>query len=334
MNLRRIDEVQLKKAVANPKAVVDKDLKKKLMAMIELGFDLKKIKQYFEDNKDAWQDIDLKKIKVYYFTKETNDRFFATRFGNDIVSLFAKVDKQSKAKDIISSITDTGIQKILLRHLEANDNDVQKAFSAEGVEQMNRNIVELNNGKPHKPIYKVRKYEQADKFAVGVKGNKDSKFVEAAKGTNLFFAVYQKETVDSTTGDIIKKRIFDTIPLKTVIDRQKNMQTVAPEEKDGAKLLFVLSPNDLVYLPTEEEISSGIINQPLERDRIYKMVSSSGNQCFYIKYNVASSIVDKFEFSPLNKMERALTGEMIKEICVPIKVDRLGNVIEINNQAL
>lgn len=334
VNLRRIDEVQLKKAVANPKAVVDKDLKKKLMAMIEFGFDLKKIKQYFEDNKDAWQDINLKKIKVYYFTKETDDRFFATRFGNDIVSLFAKVDKQSKAKDIISSITDTGIQKILLRHLEANDNDVQKAFSAEGVEQMNRNIVELNNGKPHKPIYKVRKYEQADKFAVGVKGNKGSKFVEAAKGTNLFFAVYQKEMVDSTTGDIIKKRIFDTIPLKTVIDRQKNMQTVAPEEKDGAKLLFVLSPNDLVYLPTDEEISSGIINQPLGRDRIYKMVSSSGNQCFYIKYNVASSIVDKFEFSPLNKMERALTGEMIKEICVPIKVDRLGNVIEINNQAL
>ena len=199
---------------------------------------------------------------------------------------------------------------------------------------MNRNITVLNQGKWHQPIYKVRIYEKADKFAVGVKGNKGSKFVEAAKGTNLFFAVYQKEMVDSTTGDIIKKRIFDTIPLKTVIDRQKNMQTVAPEEKDGAKLLFVLSPNDLVYLPTDEEISSGIINQPLERDRIYKMVSSSGNQCFYIKYNVASSIVDKFEFSPLNKMERALTGEMIKEICVPIKVDRLGNVIEINNQAL
>lgn len=334
VNLRRIDEVQLKYAVANPKTVVDKDLKKKLMAMMELGFDLKKIKQYFEDNRDAWQDINLKKIKVYYFTKETNDRFFATRFGNDIVSLFAKVDKQSKAKDIISSITDIGIQKILLRHLEASDNDVQKAFSAEGVEQMNRNIVELNNGKPHKPIYKVRKYEQADKFAVGVKGNKGSKFVEAAKGTNLFFAVYQKETVDSTTGEIIKKRIFDTIPLKTVIDRQKNMQTVAPEEKDGAKLLFVLSPNDLVYLPTDEEISSGIINQPLGRDRIYKMVSCTGTECYFIPFTVAIPIVDKIEYFSLNKIGRALTGEMIKEICVPIKVDRLGNVIEINNQAL
>ena len=43
-------------------------------------------------------------------------------------------------------------------------------------------------------------------------------------------------------------------------------------------------------------------------------------------WNVASAIVDKYEFSSLNKMERAVTGEMIKEICLPLDVDRLGNV--------
>ena len=59
---------------------------------------------------------------------------------------------------------------------------------------------------------------------------------------------------------------------------------------------------------------------------IYKMVSSSGNQCFFIKSSVATSIWDKREYSSLNKMERAITEEMIKEICVPIKIDRLGNV--------
>lgn len=48
----------------------------------------------------------------------------------------------------------------------------------------------------------------------------------------------------------------------------------------------------------------------------------------FIKHIVANVLVDKFEFSPLNKMERALTGEMIKMICMPIKVDRLGNVLE------
>ena len=32
------------------------------------------------------------------------------------------------------------------------------------------------------------------------------------------------------------------------------------------------------------------------------------------------------EYSPLNKMERSITGIMIKEICIKLKVDRLGNI--------
>lgn len=47
---------------------------------------------------------------------------------------------------------------------------------------------------------------------------------------------------------------------------------------------------------------------------------------FFVKGTISNSIVDKVEFSPLNKMERAITGEMIKETCIPIKVDRLGNI--------
>lgn len=334
VNLRRIKEVPLKDAVANPKAVVDKDLKKKLRAMIKLGYDLKRIRQYFEDNKDAWQDLNFKKIKVYYFTRETNDRYFATRFGNDLVTMFSKITKTADAEKQIERITDTGIQKILKHHLEANGGDCQRAFSADGIDEMNRNITQLNGGKPHKPVYKVRIYEKADKFAIGTKGNKADKFVEAAKGTNLFFAVYQKEETDSKTGETIMKRVFDTIPLKTVIDRLKNRQTPAPEEKDGAKLLFVLSPNDLVYLPTEDEVKDGTIKRPLDKRRIYKMVSCTGTRLYGIPYNIASSIIDKYEFTTLNKVEFTDTKESIKEICIPIKVDRLGNIIEINNEKI
>ena len=334
VNLRRIKEVPLKDAVANPKAVVDKDLKKKLRAMIKLGYDLKRIRQYFEDNKDAWQDLNFKKIKVYYFTRETNDRYFATRFGNDLVTIFSKITKTADAEKQIERITDTGIQKILKHHLEANGGDCQRAFSADGIDEMNRNITQLNGGKPHKPVYKVRIYEKADKFAIGTKGNKADKFVEAAKGTNLFFAVYQKEETDSKTGETIMKRVFDTIPLKTVIDRLKNRQTPAPEEKDGAKLLFVLSPNDLVYLPTEDEVKDGTIKRPLDKRRIYKMVSCTGTRLYGIPYNIASSIIDKYEFTTLNKVEFTDTKESIKETCIPIKVDRLGNIIEINNEKI
>ena len=34
--------------------------------------------------------------------------------------------------------------------------------------------------------------------------------------------------------------------------------------------------------------------------------------------------------SPKSKNERAITGEMIKEIGIPLKVDRLGNIVEVN----
>ena len=192
---------------------------------------------------------------------------------------------------------------------------------------MNNNILLLNNNKKHQPIYKVRIYEKAEKFPVGTTGNKSSKFVEAAKGTNLFFAIYETEKTDNATGDIIKKRSFATIPLNVVIDRLKQGLSPAPSNEEGIEPKYILSPNDLVYVPTPEELENGIITDISNCDRLYKMVSCTGNQCFFIKGSTASSIIDKYEFSSMNKMERAITGEMIKEICIPVKVDRLGNII-------
>ena len=316
VNLRKIKTVSLNEAMKNPSRIVEKEFKFKIQSLLKEGYDVKKIKKYFEDNKEVWQDINLSKIAVYYFTKETKDRFFATR---------KPLDTSFSKKKIEESVTDTGIQKILLRHLELKDGNPDFAFSADGIDEMNRNIVELNGGKYHQPVYKVRVYEKADKFAVGQKGNKSSKFVEAAKGTNLYFAIYETKIIDEQTGNVLKKRSYATIPLNIVIDRLKQGLTPVPANEDGDEPKFVLSPNDLVYVPTLEEISRGKI-EAIDKKRIYKMVSSSGNQCFFIQSSVASSIIDKSEFSALNKMERSITGEMIKEVCLPIKVDRLGKI--------
>ena len=293
-----------------------------MLSLLDEGADIKKIKKYFEENKDTWHDIKLSKIKVYYFTKDTNERFFATR---------KPLDTSFDKKKIENSVTDSGIQQILLRHLELKDNNPDIAFSPDGIDEMNRNLIQLNNGKKHQPIIKVRVYEKAEKFPVGEIGNKSSKFAEAAKGTNLFFAIYESETVDEKTNAITKKRTYATIPLNVAIERQKQGLTAAPEDENGNKPIFVLSPNDLVYLPTKDELANGIIAQPIDKNRIYKMVSSSGYQCFFIKHTVAAPIFDKFEFSVANKMERALTNEMIKEICVPLKVNRLGSILRVGN---
>ena len=308
VNLRKETTIGLKEAINNPARIIDKDFKKKLRELISKGYNEKLIKKYFDENNETWQEVNLKKIPAYYFTKDTKDRYFASR---------NPLDESFDKKKIENKITDTGIRTILLRHLEVEGGNPKVAFSPEGLERMNKNIESLNGGKKHKPIYKVREYEKAEKFAVGMNGNKASKFVEAAKGTNLFFAVY----------DNGKKRSFATVPLNDVIRLQKEGLPSAPANEEGLLPKFVLSPNDLVYVPTEDELRSGLLPENPAPERIYKMVSCTGNQCFFIHFSVSGVLCDKKEFSSLNKMERAISGEMIKEICIPLKVNRLGKIM-------
>lgn len=216
----------------------------------------------------------------------------------------------------IEAITDTGIQKILINYLKTKNNDPDIAFSPEGIEEMNQNIRSYNEGKLHQPILKVRVFEQGSKFQLGETANKTKKYVEAAKGTNLFFAIYLDKS---------GKRSFETIALNLVIERQKQGLSSVPEiNEKGHQLLFSLSPNDLVYVPTEEEIIEE--TALLDNKRIYKVVSFSGPQLFFIRQDIAIPIINKTEFSTLNKMERSIDGLMIKDFCIKLKVDRLGNI--------
>lgn len=316
INLRKVKSVSLSDAIKVPERILNKRIKEKITELKNNKVDAKNIKKYIEEYHIGGYGIDTSKIDIFYFTKETKERFFATRKSLD--SSF----NQAKIED---SIADSGIQKILLAHLKSKNGDAEQAFSPDGIDEMNKNIVELNNGKFHQPILKVRVYEKADKFAVGQKGNKKVKFVEAAKGTNLFFAVFEKDG----------KRSYLTIPLNVMIDCQKkygnqwkqNIESYLKEkdlvEKD-VQLLFILSPNDLVYLPTENELKKGITNP--DKDQIYKFVSCTSNEAHFIPSFVANPIVQTTELGSNNKAQRAWNNKMIKEICIPIEVDRLGNI--------
>lgn len=359
VNLRFKKTVSLNDALKNPKSIVEKELKKKVIELLADGKNAKAIKKYFEENKEIWTEVNSSKIEVYYFSQEIKNKhgevkehYFATR---------KSLDTSFDEKKIKSSITDTGIQKILLAHLTAKNNDPQLAFSPDGIDEMNRNIQKLNNGKNHQPISKVRVYEKADKFAIGVKGNKSKKFVEAAKGTNLFFAIYESISINPNNGEQRKTRSYATIPLNMVIDCQKEfgknwkdkLDSLLKEKEivaDNAHLLFMLSPNDLVYLPTEEQIKNGI--EVFDRTRIYKFVDPNSNKGNFVPYAVSNvifsinfkdqkdrklsySIQDEFGVgSQGSKNPRAITGEMIKETCIPLKVDRLGNIVEVNGVKL
>ncbi len=331
VSLRKIKNgVSLSNAIDNPEMIVDKSLRKKIKQLIEEKNDKKKIQTFFKNIENKWNDKDVSKVDVYYF-------------DNDNVASRTKLNESFTSKFIKESVTDTGIQKILLNHLEKYNETFgskitehpELAFSSDGIDDLNKNIITLNNGTFHHTIQKVRTYEaKGNKFNVGITGNKKDKFVEAAKGTNLFFAIYKDEK---------GKRNYETIPLNIVIENQKQgaLQNIKPEfcsvptknEKED-NLLFHLSPNDLVYVPTNEEFENPNLvdfkNLTKEQiNRIYKIVSFTSYQVFFIKNEVANTIVNKVEYSALNKMERGINGEMIKDICWKIKTDRLGNILNV-----
>lgn len=318
VTLQQKKTIRLSAALEDWQSIVDKELKNAIKTLIlQYGkYDAKTILKYFKDREYILGSKHISNVEVYYY--ETDNA--ASR-----VLLDDSFDSKK-----IASVTDSGIKKILSRHLsnyneEKNGKTIEHpglAFSADGLDALNSNLIVLNGGKPHKPIKRVRTYEaMGSKFAVGTNGNKKSKYVEAAKGTNLFFAIYQSEE---------GKRSYTSVPLNEVIERQKNGLPPVPEiSENGAKLLFWLSPNDLVYVPTQEEIDNAInLSEATQKtDRIYKMVSCSETSCFFIPQFVASPIIQTTELGSKNKAEKTWSGQMIKACCVKLKIDRLGNIV-------
>ncbi len=360
VQLRKKKTVSLNAALDNVSDIADKNLRKEIQSMQAKGLDKKKINKHFKDADNLWNGQDISRVEFYYWEKDN----VASR-----VSLNDTFDEKR-----IETITDTGIQRILLSHLNNYKGRLDEkgkeiaapllAFSPEGIEEMNKNIITLNNGKSHQPILKVRTYEpKGNKFNVGQTGNKKKKYVEAAKGTNLFFAIYQ-----DTNG----KRNYETISLNIVIERQKQgLSSVPLENEKGDKLLFHLSPNDLVYVPTEDELAnqSKIDFTNLSKEqvkRIYKFTDGSGVMANFIPATIAEVIFnmnekkqkeknikfliknggevdsdsegkDKYLQNEVgvgsqgSKKERAFTGEMMKESCIKLKVYRLGNIMTANH---
>lgn len=308
ISLQKCKQVKLSVALEQWQNIADKELRKEIANLIKLyhKFDKKLFIKYFKDRDYKLNGRDISNVRIYYYT--------GTCGKESVTATRVAIDESFDTKKI-ESISDSGIQKIMLAHLkkyndEKGNSHPEVAFSPKGIVDMNQNIKELNGGKEHKPIYKVRKTKTLGmKFAIGEVGNKNQKFVETDKGTNLFFAIYVNEEGE---------RSFESIPLNIAIERLKNHLKVAEEIKeDGRKLLFTLSPNDLVYLPDAKDGKN-----------IYKMVSCYGNRVFFIPETWATPINNGYELGSLNKVEMSLEGINIKQECEKIEVDRLGRIIK------
>ena len=95
----------------------------------------------------------------------------------------------------------------------------------------------------------------------------------------------------------------------------------------------------MVYVPSSSEISNKQINYPLDKSRIFAVNDFSGNTIYFRPQSHAKALDDKevdmrYDYNK-NKIVGSYSdktanfdGMQIKEICIPIKVDRLGNIIK------
>ncbi len=318
VTLQETETVKLAVALETPLQIADRSLRKKIYELQKLygTNDPKQIHAWFKGRKFIWNDRNVSKVERY----RMNDQYVAIR---------EPLDTGFTQKEI-EAVTDSGIRKILTTHLDSHGGDPQAAFSQAGIAEMNRNIRTLNDGQPRAPVFKVRVKSALGKmYPVGDTGNKKQGYVKAAKDTNLYFGVYVSEA---------GKRSYETVGLNVVVERLKQGETPVPEFRLNGdkeeKLLFWLSPNDLVYLPTLEERENphlvDLVHLSKEQNmRIYKMVSCTENRCFFIPAAVAVPIVDKKEYNVLNKIEISPEGMSIKDVCWKLRVDRLGTIVSI-----
>ena len=253
------------------------------------------------------------------------------------------------------------------------------AFTPEAIEEMNKpeNIQKLNDGKNHKPIKKVTTYTGFGKQRALNEEDKESvkskQFVVNDAGSNLYLGFYEGFVKDKNGNEIrdeqgrkIKERKFQDIGLIDLIESLKQdkenrinplSDKVYDDKGNNYNWIFTLSPLDLVYVPTEEEIESpsqvDFNNLTKEQvDRIYKFVDGATGYANFIPFSFSKTI----KFENLKSNETTYNGEitlitkkdkqqrvlqkfhssisddvMIKDVCWKLKVDRLGNISKAGN---
>ncbi len=334
---KRKNLVSLNNVLEKWELIIDKKIKSIIKEKSKFyKSDLKLLKKYFKENPIELDNNKIDKIEIYETVEATASR----------IALSEKFTRKH-----LESITDSGIQSILENHIENYLDDKGKerfdlAFNSDGIDELNKNIVSLNDGKQHQPIYKVRIYEVGNRFNVGETGNKKYKFVEAAKGTNLFFAIYWNSEK--------QKRVYETVPLNEVIEHQKWRASLPKEEmkntplipvkEENGQFLFSLSPNDLVYIPNDEEIENpSLVNfenlTNKQVSNIYKMEKASGVECYFIRNDISVLIKQydaKTKFGELgsqNKYQTTMCIDNFKiiERCWKLKTNRLGKITNVIN---
>lgn len=278
----------------------------------------------------------------------------AAKYYDDIVTDAQKELVKKYESTGESDGTDVKID-VYVRNINTEDGQImhnpQIAFSADGIKDLNDCIVDLNNGKKHKPIYKIQMIQAlGKKFSISsinkdtnentpTETVKDKQLVISDAGSNNFCGFYKSENGGTK---IFVPTLRDYI--KTVKASENLFPSTTVWGNEEYKLKFVLSPLDLVYMPTEDEIINDYLSNEIDFSRIFVVNDFEGEKIYFRPYNIAQEIgeheIDLQKDSSGNLqgsriLKTANCGNRkIRDYCIPIKVDRLGNIIELNGKKI
>lgn len=271
---------------------------------LDSSFDHKKI------NKIPYSHSSIIPVKIH----EHLLKYHAKKTGLELVTVFndnLNINEKKEREKLESIIKESA----------------KEAFSNEGLEILAKEI-----GTPIKKVTIVEEKSSENKFG--------KQYVEVDAGAMSYFVMYENR--------ITKERKYlepsPSIPTHKAIERltDKTKQGIA-DEKEGYNLI-ILSPGDLVYVPTIEEskkIKQGSdIKEVIEwnnkkkvSDRIYSVTRFSKKQCYFLKSTISDLIIPYDsekkigEYGSQNYSERSDDDIKIVEVCIKLNVNRLGNII-------
>ncbi len=251
-------------------------------------------------------------------------------------------EKQKELKKQNPNLSDDEIKQMLPDEERSTlVNPIPEPFKGEGLESLAI--------KAGKPIIKVTIYEKKDSSSKFGKH-----YVEVDAGSNVYFVIYENQKTKERSG-------FESIATHKAIEKIIKGKPIA-EDKEGFDTI-ILSPGDLVYVPTSKEIEKIKLGESVDgaidwsdkchiSGSIYKMIDTTQGKCLFVPYRISTSIIDDVEIGSSNKSARAWNGHvqylpnskgkltredsgtMIKDVCIKLKVDRLGNIKPFSNKKL
>ncbi|MDD2965351.1 MAG: type II CRISPR RNA-guided endonuclease Cas9 [Bacteroidales bacterium] len=259
-------------------------------------------------------------------------------FGKSMAEVTVWKRYYSKTRSIDTNLTlkqveliiDPVIKKELKELLKQFGNDPKKAFTTD--------ILLGWNSARKLPVYTVKC--RMDEAEVGSSEGRTLlttnplknfiKFVE--KGDN--YALIVEENMENNKRSFQILSFFDAVGFK---------MTGIPifSEKPGFKS-FILRKGSLVYVPLPgENIATSFVNSAISKsNRLYRLMKSSGSDIYFLPNEIAKvmNYPDKdksksiLEFGSQSRTMSHKDGKIdinIIKTCVPVQIDRLGNILRI-----